>query len=267
MLSYATSKVSLYASFLLGILAAYTMPHTLTITSRLFFQMATLNFNQILLKLTSKGSILRDTLHSQDSLNLGDIHFCPIQHTLNMQHISLDYLQKPITEGAFMPSMVEGTLELNRTTAILLVFQADDQHEKITNIYVGLVVCHIKSCFYAPEKILDFVSNIEVNLKVACDAPKAGGDPGKRCAFCLFVNNYGGIMSIPMDLPYCLIYSTSYVKDVELDHFDTHNNPARTCLCHCICHATLQYMSDDPHYHRAYSRSCLILPCGAQYKE
>ena len=57
------------------------------------------------------------------------------------------------------------------------------------------------------------------------------------------------------------------MKDVDPDHFDTHNNPARTCLHRCICHATLQYMNDDPHYHRAYGRSRLILPHGAQYKE
>ena len=74
-------------------------------------------------------------------------------------------------------------------------------------------------------------------------------------------------MSIPMGPPDCLIYPISYMKDVEPDHFDTCNNPARTCLHHCICHATLQYMNDDPHYHRAYSGSHLILPHGAQYKE
>ena len=229
--------------------------------------MAALNFNRILLKLTSKGSILRDTLLSQDGLNLGDIHFCPIQHTLSMQHISLDYLQKPIAEDAFMPSVVEGTLKLSGTTAILLVFQVDNQHEKITDVYIGLIVHRIKSRLYAPEQIFDFVSDIEVNLKVARDALKARGDPGKRCAFCLFVNNYGGMMSVPTDLPYCLIYPMSYMKDVEPDHFDTHNNPARTCLCHCICHTTLQYMNDDPHHHREYGGSHLILPHGAQYKE
>ena len=229
--------------------------------------MATLNFNRILLKLASKGSILRDTLHSQDGLNLGDIRFFPIQHTLNMQCISLDYLQKLITEGAFMPSMVEGALELSRMTAILLVFQADDQHEKITDIYIGLVVCRIESHLYAPEKILDFMSDIEVDLKVVCDALKVGGDLGKRHTFCLFVNNYGGIILVPMDPPYCLIYPMSYVKGMELDHYDTHNNPAGTCLCCCICLATLQYMNDDTCYHRAYGGSHLILSHGAQYKE
>ena len=229
--------------------------------------MAALNFSRILLKLASKGSTPRDTLHSQDGLNLGDIHFCPIQHTLNMQCISLDYLWKLVTEGTFVPSMAEGTLKLSRMTAILLVFQADDQHEQITDVYIGLVVHCIESCLYAPEKILEFMSDIKVDLKAVCDALKAGGDPGKRRTFCLFVNNYGGIMSVLMDPPYCLVYPTSYVKDVELDHFDTCNNPARTHLHHCICQATLQYMKDDPCYRRAYGESHLILPCRAHYKE
>ena len=211
---------------------------TLAIIFPLVFQMATLNFNRILLKLVSQGSIPRDTLQSQDKFNLENIRFCPIKRILCMQRISLDCLRRLIAKGTFMPPTSEGTLKLSRTTAILLVFQADDQHEKITDVYVGLVVHHVKSHLYAPDRILDFVSDIEVNLKVVCDTLKAGGDLGKRHAFCLFVNNYGGAMSIPMDSPYCLIYPTSYMKDVEPDHFDTHNNPARTRLHHCICHTT-----------------------------
>ena len=144
--------------------------------------------------------------------------------------------------GVFMPSATEGTLDLNGTTAILLIFQADDQHDLITDVYIGLVVHHVKSCLYTPERILDFVSNIEVDLKVAHNTLKAECDPGKRCAFCLFVNNYGGIMSVPTDPPYCLIYPMSYMKDVEPDHFNTCNNPTGTCLHCCICHATLQYI-------------------------
>ena len=172
-----------------------------------------------------------------------------------------------LAEGAFMPPTSEGTLELSGTTAILLIFQMDNQHEKITDVYVGLMVRCIESCLYAPGKILDFMSDIEVDLKVVHNAFKAGGDPGKRCAFCLFVNNYGGTMFVPTDLPYCLIYPMSYMKDVEPDHFNTCNNPAGTCLHHCICHATLQHMNDDPSHCREYGRSHLILPCGAQYKE
>ena len=79
--------------------------------------------------------------------------------------------------------------------------------------------------------------------------------------------NLWELLSVPMDLPYCLVYPMRYMKDMELDHFDTRNNPAGTCLHCCICHATLQYMNDDPRYHRAYDRSWLILPRGTQYKE
>ena len=57
------------------------------------------------------------------------------------------------------------------------------------------------------------------------------------------------------------------MKDVELDHFYTHKNPAGTCLHCCICHTTLQHMNDDPRHHREYGGSHLILPHRAQYEE
>ena len=71
--------------------------------------------------LEDQGSIPQDTLQSQDRLNLGDVCFCPIRQTLCMQRISLDHLQKLIADGVFMPPPLEGTPELSRTTAILLV--------------------------------------------------------------------------------------------------------------------------------------------------
>ena len=226
--------------------------------------MTALNFNRILLMLADQGSILRDTLQSQDGLNLGDFSFCPIRQTL---HISLDHLQRLIAEGTFMPPTSEDPPELSSTTAILLVFQVDGQHERITDVNVGLVVHRVESCLYTPDQILDFVADIEVDLKVAHDALKAGGDPGKRHAFCLFISNYGGAMSIPTDPPYCLVYPTSYVRDMEPDHFNTCNHLARTRLHHCICRTILQYMNDDPNQHREYAGSHLILHSEAQYKE
>ena len=229
--------------------------------------MAVLNFDRILLMLKDPGSIPRETLHSQDGLNLGDICFCPIRWTLSMQHISLDHLQKLVAEGTFMPPQSEGPPELSRTTAILLVFQADSQHEKITDVYMGLVVHRVKSCLYTPDQILDFVKDIEVNLQAAHNALKARGNPSKRCTFCLFVSNFGGTMSIPTDPPYCLVYPTSYVMDVEPDHFDTCNNLVGMHLCCCICLTTLQFTNDDPKQFTKYSRSHLILPRRAQYND
>ena len=168
--------------------------------------------------LADQGSILQDTLQSQDGLNLRDVHFCPIRQTLCMQRISLDHLRRLIAEGVFMPPTSEDPPELSGTTAILLVFQADGQHERITDVYVGLVVCRVESHLYTLDQILDFVVDIEVNLKAACDALKARSDPGKRCAFCLFVSNYVGAMSVPMDPPYCLVYPTLTPTTTQLEH-------------------------------------------------
>ena len=129
------------------------------------------------------------------------------------------------------------------------------------------MVCRVESPLYAPDQILDFIRDIVVNLQVVRDALKAGGNPSKRCAFCLFVNNFGGTMSIPTDPPYCLVYPTSYVKDVEPDHFDTHNNPVGTHLRHCVCHATLQFSNDNLKEHTNYAGSHLILPHRVQYND
>ena len=169
--------------------------------------------------------------------------------------------------GCIHASSIGGTPKLSGMTAILLVFQADNQHKEITDVYMELIVHRVESHLYAPDQILDFIKDIEVNLQAVCDTLKARGDPGKRRAFCLFVSNFGGAMSIPTDLPYCLVYHTSYVRDVDLDHFDTHNNLAGMHLHHCICCATLQFNNDKPKECTNYARSHLILPHGAQYND
>ena len=136
--------------------------------------------------------------------------------------------------------------EISGVTAILLVFQADSRLERITNVYVGLVVRRVESRLYNADQILNFVKDIESDLQEACDTLKAGGDPGKWCALWLIVDNLSGAMSIPMDPPYCLVYPSSYVKGIEPDHFDTCGSPMGTRLHHCVCHATLQFSNDDP---------------------
>ena len=167
-----------------------------------------------------------------------------------MQCLFLDSLCTLLTKGAFMPPQSEGTPKLSGMTAILLVFQADSKHEEIIDVYMGLMVCQVESHLYAPDQILDFVKDIEANLQVVHDALNARGDPSKRRAFCLFVDNLSGAMSVPMDPSYCLVYPTNYIKGVEMDHFDTHNSPMGMRLHHCICHATLQFSNKSPHHSR-----------------
>ena len=132
---------------------------------------------------------------------------------------------------------------------------------------MGLVVCRVDSHLYSPSQIHNFIQDTEGDLQVARDALKARGDPSKRHAYCLFVDNLSGAMSVPTDPPYCLVYPTSYVKGVEPNHFDTRNSPAGTCLHHCVCHATFQLSNDDPKKYTKYVGSHLILPCGAQHND
>ena len=114
--------------------------------------------------LKDAGSIPRETLNSQDRLNLGDVHFCPLRRMLCMQCLSLHGMQELIDKGVFMPPQSVGPPELSGTTTILLVFPADSKHEEITDIYVGLVVCRVESHLYALDQILDFIKDIEVDL-------------------------------------------------------------------------------------------------------
>ena len=93
-------------------------------------------------------------------------------------------------------------------TAILLVFQVDSRHEKIINVYVGLVVHRVDSCLYSPSQIHNFIQDIEGDLQAVCNSLKARGNPSKRCTYCLFVDNLSSVMSIPTDPPYCLVYPT-----------------------------------------------------------
>ena len=175
-------------------------------------------------------TIPQGTLCSQGGINLGDIHFCPILHTLHMQCISLDSLCTLLSEGAFMPLQSSTPPKLSRTTAILLVFQVDSEHKRIINVYVGLMVHRVNSHLYSPSQINDFIQNIDVDLQEVHNVLKARRDTGKRHAYCLFVDNLSSIMSIPTDPPYCLVYPTTYVKGTEPDHFDTQNSPVgHTC--------------------------------------
>ena len=145
-----------------------------------------------------------------------------------MQHISLDGLCTLFSEGAFAPPQSNTLPKLSGTTTILLVFQVDSEYERIINVYVGLVVHRVDSHLYSPSQIKYFIQDIEGDLWVVCDALKARHDPSKRHAYCLFVDNLNGVMSVPTDPPYCLVYPTSYIKGIKPNHFDTYNSPVNS---------------------------------------
>ena len=223
--------------------------------------MVALNFEHIIVMLKGGGTIPRSTLHCQDGINLGDIRFCPILCTLRMQRISLKGLCTLLSEGAFVPLQSNMAPKLSRTTAILLMFQVDSEHKRIINVYMGLVVCRVDCHLYSPNQINDFIQDIDVNLQ------EAGHNAGKRHAYCLFMDNLSGVMSIPMDPPYCLVYPMTYIKGTEPNHFDTRNSPAGMHLHRCVCRATLQFSNTNPQQCTKYRGSHLIVPHGVQYDD
>ena len=137
--STSTCKVSSF--FLHADFQAYSTLLNPCVNSFFLFQMAAFNFECILVMLKDGGTIPRGTLCSQDGIDLGDIHFCPILCTLHMQCISLDGLCTLLSKGAFMPLLSNMHPKLSRTMAILLVFQVDSEHKRVINVYVALVVC------------------------------------------------------------------------------------------------------------------------------
>ena len=175
-----------------------------------------------------------------------------------MQHISLDGLCTLLSEGTFTPPQSNTSPKLSRTMAILLVFQADSKHKRIINVYMGLMVHQVNSQLYSPSQIKDFIQDIYVDLWEVHDALKAGHNAGKRRAYCLFVDNLSGVMSVLTNPPYCLVYPTTYVKGTEPNHFNTQNSPAGTRL-HPSSALNMQGVTSSYHAGCSTMTDCITL--------
>ena len=167
--------------------------------------MALISFSTMLDCLQSPHSLLSELLTGQEGLHYGDIHYLPLQHTLKMQHVPYTYFTSLVHENHFQPE--EMTIDTaSHTTAILLVFLSDDQHETIKYVHIGLVVHCICCQLYEQKAIPFFIKSIEDDLRKARLKWAAGKDPGEVCSFSMFVGNVGSLMAVPTDPPYCLMY-------------------------------------------------------------
>ena len=225
--------------------------------------MAALNFEHLLDCLQSPESLPRDMMTSHEALCFGGIHFMLPQCTLNMQWVFLVYLKSLVADNSFQPEGIKPNAYSN-TTAILIVFLSDEEHQGREHVHISLVVYCEGCCLYMQDRILPFVKSIEVDLKKVRDPCTQNKYPGVVHSYSLFIANYGGIMAIPTDPPYCLVHPAVYNDDVEdQNHFNTAASPSEMCTCSCICHALLQHTDKDPVCQRTYEGSCLVIPCGA----
>ena len=227
--------------------------------------MALISFSTTLDHLHSPHLLLSDLLMGQEGLHSGDIHYLLLQHTLKMQCVPFTYFTSLVHENHFQP---EGTTMdvASHTTAILLVFLSDDQQETIKYIHIGLVVCHAGCQFYKQKAISWFIKSTEDDLKKARSNQAAGKDPGEVHSFSMFMGNFGGLIAVPTDPPYCLMYPNIYSNEVppeDKNHFNIMGGPPGLCTCACICHALLQHADLSEVHRQKYHGSHLAIHQGA----
>ena len=200
--------------------------------------MAALNFEHLLDCLQSPESLPWDMMTSHEALHFRDICFAPLWHALNRQHVSLVYLQNLVADKSFQPEGIKPDAYSN-TTAILIVFLSDEEHQGIEHMHIDLVM-HREGCFlYMQDGILSFMKSIEADLKKVRDQCAQNKDPGGVHSYSLLIANYGGVMAIPTDPPYCLVYPSVYSNDAEdQNRFNTAVSLSGMHTCSTPCFST-----------------------------
>ena len=117
-----------------------------------------------------------------------------MQCTLLMQHTTYAHLTNLVHKNYFQPEGM--TIDAaSHTTASLLVFLSDAQHEAIKYIHIGLVVHHTGCRLYNQQAIPLFILSIEVDQDSEVEA-------GIQQGFSLLVTNFDSLMATPNDPPY-----------------------------------------------------------------
>ena len=128
--------------------------------------MAIISFSTLHEHLQSPHSLPNDLLTGQEGLCFRDVHFALLQCTLHMQCIPLTYLKSLVSEDSFQPEGMTIDVASN-STAILMVFLSDDQHDAIEHIHIRLVVHCIGCTLYKQKAILPFIQPIKEDLEKA----------------------------------------------------------------------------------------------------
>ena len=166
--------------------------------------MVTLSFQLLLDCLQSLESLPKDMMTGYKALHFGDICFVPPQRTLNMQWVSLAYLKSLVNDNCFQPEGVKPDA-YSSSTAFLIVFLSNEEHECIQHMHIGLVV-HCAECnLYRQDRILPFVKSIEADLAKVRDRCTHNKDPDVVHSYTLLVANCGGIIG-PFQLTLCIAW-------------------------------------------------------------
>ena len=229
--------------------------------------MALIKFNTMLDCLQSPHSLPSELLSSQGGLHYGDMHYMPLQCMLKMQHVPYNYFVNLVRKNNFQP-MGPTMDDASNTTAILLVFTSDNQLQTIEYVHIRLVVHHTGCQLYELRFIPCFIQSIDDDLKRTRERRAASSGSSKACSFCMFIANFGGLMAVPTDPPYCLMYPNIYSTTVpheDRHHFNVQGGPSRLRTHASICRSLLQHADLSEAQRQKYHGSCLVIPKGAQY--
>ena len=80
------------------------------------------------------------------------------------------------------------------------------------------------------------------------------------------IANYGGMMAILTDQPYCLMYPMVYDDAKDKTHFNTMGSPSGQHTEACVCNSLLHLINMDPANRQKLKGSHLLFPNGMQYK-
>ena len=125
----------------------FTAASALILSVFFFLQMTALSFEHLLDSLQSPESLPQDMMTSYEVLHFEGIHFVPLQHTLNMQWVSLTYLKSLVNDNSFQPEGIKPSMH-SSTTAILILFLSDEEHKSIEHMCIGLVLHSEECCLY-----------------------------------------------------------------------------------------------------------------------
>ena len=156
----------------------------------------------------------------------------------------------------------------SHTTAFLLVFLSDDQFQTIEYVHIGLVVCCTSCQLFEQKAIPWFIKSIEDHLEKARLKWGASISSGRVCSFSMFVANFGGLMAVPTEPHYCLVYPKIYAASVpheDRNHFNIQDGPPWLHTCICICSTLLQHADLSKAHRQKYHSSHMVIPQGLQY--
>ena len=141
-------------------------------------------------------------------------------------------------------------------------------NEELNKIkHIGLVVHGVGLSLTNPKGIEPFLISIKDDLASLRKRHSQGKDIGGMHSYSLLIANYRGVMALPTEPPYCLIYLTVYDDKAEDKIcFNTSGSPSGMCTSVCMCHSLLQFTDMEPENRRMFKGSHLIVPCGAQFE-